>query len=101
MASDQVRLLNEPTQLDEEQTAQAKLRAAIYDGIGEADVAEIVRETVARAKKGDQQSLKWVFDYFLGAQLTPAKVENHLHVECHDEDSARRLISLQKHRSAK
>lgn len=47
-------------------TYQSKLRAAMFDGIAEGDIREIVTGIVKRAKKGDDKAIKLVFDYLLG-----------------------------------
>ncbi len=47
--------------LPEENCYQAKLRAAVYDGVSETDVQEIVKGIVARAKAGDPAAQKLFF----------------------------------------
>lgn len=60
--------------LPEEQTYQAKLRAAIYDGVGEDDVKQIVQQITAKAKTGDPSATKMFFDYVLGAKTKPTQI---------------------------
>lgn len=45
-----------------------KLRLALYDAVKESDVTEIMHNLVAKAKQGDAQAVKTVFDYLLGAK---------------------------------
>jgi hypothetical protein len=45
---------------------QAQLRQAIFDGINEQDVTDIVKRQVAKAKAGDEKSLQFVMKYVLG-----------------------------------
>jgi hypothetical protein len=63
----------------EEQTFQATLRQAAFDGVTEADVTEVVKAIVAKAKAGDPTATKMFFDYVLGAKAKPTKiiVNNH------------------------
>lgn len=42
------------------------LRTAAQDAIKPADITEIVRQQVERAKKGDDKAIRFVFDYALG-----------------------------------
>jgi nitrogen regulatory protein PII len=65
--------------LPDEQTYQAKLRSAIYDGVKEADVSEIIKGIVEKAKSGDPGAQKMFFDYVLGAKTAPTtiNVNNH------------------------
>lgn len=60
----------------EEQSYQAKLRHAIYDGIKESDVAEIVQGIVKRAKNGDEKAVKQFFEYVLGSGVKQATQNN-------------------------
>jgi len=52
---------------DDEHSFQAKLRMAIFDGIKEDDVSEVVKQIVRRAKDGDPQALSLFFRYILGS----------------------------------
>jgi hypothetical protein len=65
--------------LPEENCYQAQLRAAVYDGVKEADVKAIVEGIVKRAKEGDVQATKIFFDQILGAKVKPTQivVNNH------------------------
>jgi hypothetical protein len=65
--------------LPEEQCYQAQLRAAVYDGVKESDVKEIVQGIVQRAKEGDASAQKLFFDQILGAKTKPTQivVNNH------------------------
>jgi hypothetical protein len=53
---------------------QNDLRAAMFNGITEADVKEIVAKQVERAKKGDAASLKFVFEQVIGTK-TPISIK--------------------------
>jgi hypothetical protein len=50
-----------PLSLREVRDCAARLQTAVFDAIGEADVAEITRALVARAKTGDAAAAKTVF----------------------------------------
>lgn len=63
--------------LPEEQTYQARLRAAIYDGVSEKDVAEIIKGITERAKAGDAASIRLFMDYVLGSKGTKQVVVNN------------------------
>lgn len=65
--------------LPEEQCYQSMLRNAVYDGVKESDVKEIVEGIVKRAKAGDPQAMKLFFDQILGAKTKPTNivVNNH------------------------
>lgn len=65
--------------LPEEETFQAALRAAMFNGISETDVSDVVKGIVAKAKCGDPQSQKLFFDYLLGGKTKPTKIEVHNH----------------------
>ncbi len=54
--------------LPEPETYQAKLRAAVFDGVSEADVADVVKSITAKAKAGDPQATKLFFDFVLGSK---------------------------------
>lgn len=60
--------------LPEEACYQARLRAAVYDGVQETDVTEIVKGIVARAKAGDVHAQKLFFDQILGAKTKPTQI---------------------------
>jgi len=65
---------------EEQQTAQAKLRTAVFNAISEADVIDVVKGIVEKAKEGDRVALKYLFDYILGGQVTTA-VQNNFYIE--------------------
>lgn len=46
---------------------QAALRRALYETIGEGDVAEIIQAMMLAAKKGDVQAAKLVLNYIVAA----------------------------------
>ena len=47
---------------------QAKMRAAVFDGIREGDVKEIIATLVRNAKAGDVSACRMIFDYVLGGK---------------------------------
>ncbi len=65
----------------------AKMRAAATNAITETDIAEIVQNQVKRAKAGDQNAIKFVFDQVLGgAQLKGATfIQNNFGGESPDK----------------
>jgi hypothetical protein len=75
--------------LPEEQCYQAMLRNAVYDGVKEADVTEIVKGIVERAKAGDPAATKLFFDQSLGAKTKPTSITVNNHFE--DAEQAERL----------
>jgi hypothetical protein len=81
--------LQEQNQLLEEQTYQAKLRAAAVGSVGEADVAEVVAGIVQRAKSGDKVAIDQLFNQVLGANQRPTHVTNNLIVQ--DVETGARL----------
>jgi len=83
-----------PEQLPEEQSYQARLREAIYDGVTEADVTEVIKGIVERAKRGDKVAIQQMMDYVLGAKTAPKSVtiENHFT----DVEQAARLTSSRR-----
>jgi len=70
----------EVTLAEEQQTAQAKLRTAVFNAISEADVVDVVKRIVENAKEGDRVALKYLFDYILGGRVTTA-VQNIFYIE--------------------
>lgn len=62
--------------VEEQHTAQAKLRAAVFNAVGESDVKDIVKGIVERAKSGDKEATKYFFDYILGGRVTTAVQQN-------------------------
>jgi hypothetical protein len=60
--------------MPEEQTFQASLRQAIFDGVSQADVTGVVKAIMAKAKEGDVQAQKMMFDYILGAKTKPTSI---------------------------
>lgn len=65
--------------LPEEETYQSQLRAAVFNGISESDVSDVVKQIVAKAKAGDAASQKLFFDYLLGAKTKPTQINIHNH----------------------
>jgi len=81
-------LLSQP-QLPEEQTYQARLRAAAAGSVSEADVQEIVKGIVERAKTGDKLAIDQFFRQVLGSDSRPTAVHNPVVVT--DVETAARL----------
>jgi hypothetical protein len=65
--------------MPEEQTFQARLRQACFDGIKESEVTDVVKQIVTKAKEGDAHSQKLFFDYLLGMKNKPTRIEVHNH----------------------
>lgn len=65
--------------MPEEETYQANLRAAVFNGVSETDVKEVVQAIVAKAKAGDTQAQKMMFEYVLGTKTKPTQINvtNH------------------------
>ena len=76
------------SQLPEEQTYQARLRAAAAGSVAEADVHEIVKGITERAKKGDKHAIDQFFNLVLAANRAPTRIQNTL-VVTSVEDAAR------------
>jgi len=53
---------------------QAAMRTAMYDGVTESDIAEIVRSVATRAKKGDLKACEFLFRWTMGQPTV--KVQN-------------------------
>lgn len=51
----------------------SQLRAAVYDGISQADVADIVKKQVEKAKSGDSQAIRFLFEFVIGKGGDKAK----------------------------
>jgi hypothetical protein len=81
--------LEQQSQLPEEQTYQAKLRAAAAGSVCEADAQAIVAGIVERAKRGDRHAIDQFFTHVLGAQSRPTKIVNQLVVP--DVETAARI----------
>lgn len=82
--------------LPEEETYQAKLREAVFNGVNESDVTEVVKSITARAKAGDKQATREFFDYVLGGKRTPSKIVVHNHFES-PEQGARIVGAKRSH----
>jgi hypothetical protein len=65
--------------LPEEVTYQSKLRAAMSGAVGEDDVAQVVKQIVDGAKKGDAKAQKMFFEYLVGVKNSPTKISVHNH----------------------
>lgn len=63
----------------EEQTFQCQLRQAVFNGVNEDDVSDVVKQIVAKAKAGDTSAQKMFFEYVLGNKTKPTQivVNNH------------------------
>ena len=59
------------------------LREAVFNGISEGDVKEIVQNLVQRAKDGDPQAVRSVFEYVLGGRNAPESITQNLR-GCHE-----------------
>jgi hypothetical protein len=68
---------------------QESLRTALYDGVGENDVAEIVRNITAKAKKGDLKAAEFLFRWTIGQQ---PKVVQQVYLNQHQP--ADRVVEL-------
>lgn len=73
--------------VEEQHTAQAKLRAAVFNAVSESDITEVVKSIVEKAKGGDKIALRYLFDYVLGGRVTTA-VQNNVYVDQHSEPPA-------------
>ena len=60
--------------IPEEQTFQASLRQAIFNGVTETDVSDVVKQITAKAKAGDTQAQKMFFEYVLGTKNKPSNI---------------------------
>lgn len=58
---------------------QAQLKAAAFDAISESDVQDIVKAMVAKAKTGDANAVKMVFELLLNPKPTTA-IQNNVFV---------------------
>lgn len=65
---------------EEQHTAQAKLRAAVFNAVSEEDIRETIEAIVTRAKQGDKIALKYLFDYILGGRVTTA-IQNNVYID--------------------
>ena len=79
-------------QLPEEQTYQARLRAAAAGSVSEADVEEVVKGIVERAKNGEKIAVDQLFNLVLGANRAPTRVQNTLVVP--DVETGARLARV-------
>lgn len=84
-------------QLPEEQTCQAKLRAALFDGVSEQDAKDVVQAIVKAAKSGDAKAQKMFFDYLAGSE--PAKPQNVTVNIVADVETAARIAASAKERN--
>lgn len=57
---------------------QAELRQAAFNALNASDVKEIVQAIVTKAKQGDPQACKMVFEYLLGGKGSPAAPATHV-----------------------
>ena len=65
--------------MPDEDTFQARLRQAVFDGVRESDVTEVVKSIVEKAKQGDAQATRTFFDYILGGKTKPTNITVHNH----------------------
>lgn len=75
--------------MPEEQTYQANLRSAMAGAVGEADMVDVVKQIVAKAKAGDAQAQKMFFEYIAGVKSAPTKITINNHFD--DPAAAARL----------
>lgn len=80
--------------IPEEETYQACLRQAMFDGITESDVKELVASIVAKAKSGDEKATRLLFDYVLGAKTKPTAIHVTNHFQSVDQ-----AANIRKHGS--
>lgn len=66
--------MNEITRNSEVTCWQQAMRTAMYDGVTESDIGEIVRSVVARARKGDLKAAEFLFRWTIGRP--EVKVQN-------------------------
>jgi hypothetical protein len=52
----------------------AALKSALFDAVGDKDLAAIVKKTVAQAKKGDRHARDFIFDRLLGKPIQTTDV---------------------------
>lgn len=65
--------------IPEEETYQSRLRKAIYNGVTDDDVKQVIAKIVEGAKSGDAQATRHFFDYVLGAKSKPSNITVHNH----------------------
>lgn len=64
---------------------QDQLRRAMFDSVKESDITEIVANMVKRAKDGDSQACRMVFEYVMGGNKAPQSVtQNNVLVDARD-----------------
>jgi len=80
--------------IPEEQTYQAKLRAAMAGCVGESDMTDIVKKIVEKAKAGDEKAQKMFFEYIAGVKSAPTKITVHNHFD--DPAAAARLEQVMR-----
>lgn len=64
--------MNEHGRSGEVRSWQESMRAALYNGVTENDLAEIVKSLVASAKKGDLKATDMLFKWTMGQPQPPA-----------------------------
>ena len=60
---------------------QSKLRKAVFDGVSEADIKEIVANQIKAAKAGDRHAIKWVTEYILGGKGPQVSINRSVFVD--------------------
>ena len=81
----------ESDQLPEHLTYAAKLRTAAAKAVSTEDMEAIIKGVVARAKEGDDKSLRFLFDAVLGArQSVTLQQVNHYHEEKPDNGAGKK-----------
>lgn len=58
----------------EEMTYQARIRAAVFDGVTEADAKAVVQKIVEKARAGDEKAQRMFLDYLAGFGTAPTKI---------------------------
>lgn len=80
MGGSQRNLCTSPAADDGAPAFMAKLRMAMFNGVTEDDVSDLVKSLMQRAKDGDKEATKLVFEYLLGGKAggppAPTKVVN-------------------------
>jgi hypothetical protein len=64
-------------QLSEQQSFQNKLRTAVFGAVAEADVEEVVKGIVSRAKSGDAKAVEQFFNYIMGGSQSVKITQNN------------------------
>ena len=66
------------------------MRAALFDGISQADMAQIIKSITAKAKQGDLKAADFLFRWILGSPQTVVNVH-----QTHEVKQEPRVIEVQ------